>query len=368
MIPFFDPRPGYRALKSEIDAAIQRVLLSGRLILGPECAAFEDEFAKFVGSQHAVGVGSGTEALALAFRALGLQPGDEVITVSNAGAPPIAAIRSVAAVPRFVDVVPGSLVMDPAQLPAAVGPRTRCVLPVHLYGHPAPMDAILAFAQAHNLAVVEDCAHAHGARWHGREVGTFGAIGCFSFYPTKILGAFGDGGMCVTDDPALADRLRSLRVYGFRGDGEAHEEGTNSRLDEMQAAVLRVKLAHLPDALTARRRLAAHYRHGLDRPDLTLPEENPAAQHAYHLYVVQCIDRARVMAQLQQHAIGFGIHYPIPAHAMEAYRRFAPTTGALTVSERAAGQVLSLPLFPELRPSEVDVVINALSSTDTRLS
>jgi hypothetical protein len=237
MIPVFDFRPGYERHRAEFDAAIARVLASGQLILGPEVRAFEEEFAGYVDAALGVGVASGTDALVLALRALGIGPGDEVITVANAGVPPVAAIRAAGATPRFVDVHPDTLLLDPGGLERACSERTRCILPVHLYGHPVEMDAILDFARSRGLRVVEDCAQAHGARHRGKPVGGFGEIGCFSFYPTKNLGAFGDAGMCVTDDPKLAESLRMLRMYGFRDDRHAHREGLNSRLDELQAAI-----------------------------------------------------------------------------------------------------------------------------------
>ena len=274
MIPFFDYRPHYQALRREIDEAVRRVIDSGRLILGPEVDAFEGEFASYVGTAGAVGVNSGTDALILALRALEVGPGDEVLTVANAGVPPVAAIRAVGALPRFVDVSPASLLLDPARLEQARTKRTRCVIPVHLYGRPAAMKQILEFASHHDLAVIEDCAQAHGARIDERHVGTFGSIGCFSFYPTKNLGAFGDGGAIVSNDPALLGRVRALRFYGFDAARSAQHEGVNSRLDELQAAILRVKLTHLEEDLASRRDLAegvprrGGHRHGYDPPGL----------------------------------------------------------------------------------------------------
>jgi len=356
----FDYRPEYLRLKAEIDGAIHRVLASGQLILGPEVRAFEAEFAANVGTRAAVGVNSGTDALVLALRALEIGAGADVITVANAGVPPVAAIRAAGATPRFVDVDPGTLLMDPDRLEAALTPQTRCVLPVHLYGQAAPMDAILAFASRHGLRVVEDCAQAHGATYRGRHVGSLGDVGCFSFYPTKSLGAFGDGGAVVTRHPTLEAPLRMLRMYGFRDDRHAHREGLNSRLDELQAAILRVKLRHLDEALAARRALAARYRDGLQDASCRPLAETPDGAHAYHLFVVRAQERPRLGDALTRAGIGFGIHYPEPVHLMEAYRFLGCRAGDLPVSETAAGEVMSLPLYPGLDDETVARVIRTL--------
>jgi dTDP-4-amino-4,6-dideoxygalactose transaminase len=363
MIPFFDYRPELGAIAGEIDAAVSRVLSSGRLILGPEVEAFEREFSTWVGARHAVGVACGTDAIALALRALGIGAGDEVLTVANAGAPPVAGIRAAGGVPRFVDVDAESLLIDPGLLEQARTQRTRCVLPVHLYGRAVPMEPILEFAARHGLAVVEDCAQAHGARPAGRHVGTRGAIGCFSFYPTKNLGALGDAGACVTDDPALAARLRRLRMYGFDGDRTSHIEGVNSRLDELQAAVLRVKLRHL-DALVSRRRsLARAYGDALRDSAIRCPDAPAPDAHAWHLFVVRPENRDAAIAALDRRSIGFGIHYPCPVHRMEAYEFLGYRTGDLPVTEGACDSVLSLPLYPGLDDRAVPIVAAALRGT-----
>jgi dTDP-4-amino-4,6-dideoxygalactose transaminase len=360
MIPLCDLRPGYQTIEPEILAAVQRVLASGRYILGPEVEAFEDEFAAYVGATSAIGVASGTDALILALRAIGVGSGDEVVTVANSGVPPVAAIRAVDAVPRFADVMPGSLLIDPDSLKRAFSARTRCVLPVHLYGQAAPLDSVLEQTSQRGIPVIEDCAQAHGTHYRGRHVGPLGAIGCFSFYPTKNLGALGDGGMCVTNDARLAARLRMLRMYGFRGDGHAHCDGLNSRLDEIQAAVLRVKLSHLPAALAQRRQLAAAYDRALADSAFTVPSCPPPGEHSYHLYVVQTALREQALSRLRRHDIGFGIHYSLPVHLMEAYRDLGYRRGDLPVTEAAAGAVLSLPLYPELAPGAADQVAAAL--------
>ncbi|HXV77172.1 MAG TPA: DegT/DnrJ/EryC1/StrS family aminotransferase, partial [Candidatus Polarisedimenticolaceae bacterium] len=362
MIPFFDYRPQYARLRSGIDDAIQRVLDSGQLILGSEVDAFESEFASFVGVGGAVGVNSGTDALIVALRALGIGAGDEVITVANAGTPVVAAIRATGAMPRFVDVDPVSLQLAPERLGDALSERTRCVIPVHLYGQPAPIETIAAFAEQHELALVEDCAQAHGARVGGRHVGTFGRVGCFSFYPTKNLGAFGDGGICISDDPELLERLRLERMYGYRGDRSSQIEGINTRLDEIQAAILRVKLSRLDGALDERRRLARRYLDGLATTSLTLPAPPPTVEHAFHLFVVRHDERDRVGEQLSRCRIGWAVHYPQPVHRMPAYRFLAYDEGRLPVTEQASRSVLSLPLYPGLEDQAVDRVIEALTS------
>ena len=360
MIPFFDYRPELAPMRAEIDAALARVLASGRLILGPEVEAFEHELAGWIGARHAVGVANGTDAITLALRALGIGTGDEVVTVANAGAPPVAAIRSAGATPRFVDVDGTSLLLDPALLERALSPRTRCILPVHLYGRAVPIDPILSFASRHGLAVVEDCAQAHGARPGGRHVGTRGAIGCFSFYPTKNLGALGDGGACVTDDPALAARLRRLRMYGFDGDRTSHIEGVNSRLDELQAAVLRVKLRCLDERLAERRALARSYVDALAGLPIHVHEAPESVAHAWHLFVVRPGDRTRAITALDGASIGHAIHYPCPAHRMEAYKFLGVRAEDLPVTEAACASVLSLPLYPGLDERAIPAVAAAL--------
>ncbi|HEX2485743.1 MAG TPA: DegT/DnrJ/EryC1/StrS family aminotransferase [Myxococcota bacterium] len=360
MLPVFDYRPEAERLRDELEGAFRRVLGSGRLILGPEVEAFEREFAAWLGVPHAVGVNSGTDALILALRALEVGAGDDVITVANAGAPTVAAVRAVGARPRFVDVDARGLLLDPAGLAQAWTPRARCIVPVHLYGQAAPLGPILEFARERALAVVEDCAQAHGARYRGRPVGGFGEIGCFSFYPTKNLGALGDGGLCVTSSAALEARLRMLRMYGFRGDRHAHLEGLNSRLDELQAALLRVKLRHLGAALDERRALAARYREALAGSAYQLPEGPADSEPAPHLLVVRAPDREKATRALDAAGIGWGVHYPEPVHAMEAYRFLGYGAGALPVTERACREVLSLPLYPGLPPSAVERVAGVL--------
>jgi len=360
MIPFFDYRPYYLKHQADINAAMARVLASGQLILGSEVDQFEQAFAQYTGAHHGIGVNSGTDALVLALRVMGIGPGDEVITVANTAVPTVAAIRAVGATPRFADILESSFVMDPESLSRTISPKTRAVIPVHLFGHPAPMDAIMAMAQEHQLRVIEDCAQAHGARYQGQHVGTFGDIGCFSFYPTKNLGAFGDGGICITNDEMTARELRSQRTYGLDADGHARHEGLNSRLDEIQAAILSVKLTTLDHDIQLRRQLAATYVTALQDSLCTTPEETDGVQHAYHLYVVRCSDRDSMIQKLDQAEIGWGIHYPLPIHLMDAYQSLGYQRGDLPVTEAAANQILSLPIFPELGEANIQQIIQAL--------
>ncbi|RME35204.1 MAG: DegT/DnrJ/EryC1/StrS family aminotransferase, partial [Thermoflexia bacterium] len=303
MIPVFDLTRQYAGLKEEIDAAIGRVLARGRFILGEEVATFEEEFAAACGVACAVGVASGTDALHLALRACGIGPGDEVITVSHTAVATVAAIELAGARPVLVDVDPRRYTMDPARVEERITPRTRAILPVHLYGCPADLAPLLEMARRYGLLLIEDCAQAHGARYRGRPVGSWGEIAAFSFYPTKNLGAFGDGGAVVTNDPTLAERVRLLREYGWARRYISHLRGTNSRLDELQAAVLRVKLRYLESWNARRREIAALYREllseGVARWGLVLPEEPPDARHVYHLYVVRTPHRDALREHLK---------------------------------------------------------------------
>jgi dTDP-4-amino-4,6-dideoxygalactose transaminase len=360
MIPVFDLRGQYDSIKDEIDVAVFRVLERGRFILNEEVASFEQEFAAYCGVSHAVGVGSGTEALHLALLACGVGPGDEVITVSHTAVATVAAIELAGARPVLVDIDSVRYTLDPAQIEAAITPRTKAVIPVHLYGCPADLASILEIAQRHNLFVVEDCAQAHGAVYQGRRVGAWGDIAAFSFYPTKNLGAYGDGGAVVTDDPSLAERARLLRQYGWRERYISSLKGLNSRLDELQAAVLGVKLRHLEAWNERRRRLATLYADGLAESGVVLPHELEDVTHVYHLYVVRHPRRDDLRAFLHERGIGTLVHYPVPVHLQPAYHDLGYAAGDLPVTESAAREVLSLPMYPELRDGEVAVVSEAL--------
>ena len=364
-IAFNDLRPQYAALRAELDAAVARVLERGWFILGPELEAFEAEFAAYCGARHAVGVGSGTDALHLALRACGVGPGDEVITVAFTAVPTINAISLAGARPVFVDVDPATRTMDPAQVEAALTPRTRALLPVHLYGHAADMAPLQAIAQRHGLWLIEDAAQAHGTTYRGQRTGTLGHLAAFSFYPTKNLGAYGDAGAVVTNDDALAARLRLLRNYGQTDRYHHQIEGVNSRLDEVQAAILRVKLRHLDAWNAARRERAARYSAAL--AGLTTPREASWTHHTYHLYVVEVPQRTRVQQALSEAGIGTLVHYPVPAHLQPAYAHLGVARGTLPVSERLGDTVLSLPLYPELPLEQVDRVAALLRAILARL-
>ncbi|MBC7227095.1 MAG: DegT/DnrJ/EryC1/StrS family aminotransferase [Thermoflexales bacterium] len=363
MIPPFDLTRQYAGLKEEIDAAIARVLARGRFILGEEVAAFEEEFAAACGVAHAVGVASGTDALYLALRACGIGPGDKVITVSHTAVATVAAVELAGARPVLVDVDPRRYTMDPAKVEERITPRTRAVLPVHLYGCPADLAPLLEIARRHGLFLIEDCAQAHGARYRGRPVGSWGDVAAFSFYPTKNLGAFGDGGAVVTNDPALAERVRLLREYGWAQRYVSHIRGTNSRLDELQAAVLRVKLRHLESWNERRRQIAALYAEYLTElagQGLVLPGEPEDSWHVYHLYVVRHPRRDALQAFLRERGIGTLVHYPVPVHLQPAYADLGYPAGSLPVSETLAREVLSLPMYPELTDEEVRQVAEAV--------
>ncbi len=362
-IPFGDLKRQYESIRAELDEAALRVLAGGWYILGPETRAFEEAFAAFCGVGHAVGVGNGTEALHLALVALGVGNGDEVITVANAGVPGAVAIIQAGARPVYVDVDERSYNLDPGALKAAITSRTKAIMPVHLYGRMADMDAILAIAEQYGLAVIEDCAQAHGAIYRGRPAGSMGVCGCFSFYPTKNLGALGDGGMIVTGDAALADKLRRLRQYGWEHKYYSTEAGgINSRLDELQAALLRVKLRHLPTWNARRRQIAEMYDDLLVSADLALPEAPDDGEHVYHLYVVRSKQRDRLQAALRERGVGTDIHYPLPTHLQPIYARMAPAAD-LPMTERLAQEVLSLPIYPELTQAEVEAIAAAVRET-----
>lgn len=352
-IPQADPKAGYLAHKAEIDDAVRSVLESGRYILGREVKAFEQEFAAYVGVSHAIGVGNGTDALELALRACNIGLGDLVFTVSHTAVATVAAIELVGATPVLLEVDPVTYTLDPGSLEAALTHpppgRPKAVIPVHLYGQPADMPAIMKLARHHGLYMIEDCAQSHGATLAGRMTGAWGDIAAFSFYPTKNLGALGDGGMVVTDNPALAERVRLLQQYGWRERYISDIPGGNSRLDELQAAILRVKLRYLDEENARRRSLAQIYNALLADTGLSLPEVHPGATHVYHQYVVRLPQRDTLKNYLCDiGGVGTLIHYPVPVHLQPAYRDRLPLVASLARTEEIARQVLSLPMFPQL--------------------
>jgi dTDP-4-amino-4,6-dideoxygalactose transaminase len=358
-IPQTDPKANYLAHKAEIDAAIAAVLESGRYILGREVEAFEREFAEYLGVAHVVGVGSGTDALHLALRACGVGPGDEVVTVSHTAVATVAAIELAGAIPVLVDIDPATFTIDCTCLEDLLrGPRSarvKAIVPVHLYGHPANMPAVIEIASRHGLEVIEDCAQSHGANLRGRKTGTWGRMAAFSFYPTKNLGALGDGGAVVTNDPALAQRTRERREYGWRDRYVSASPGMNSRLDELQAAILRVKLRHLDCDNARRRELADAYGAVLAGSDLVLPQCQTEALHVYHQYVVRSAQRDALRARLRDQGIGTLIHYPVPVHLQPAYRDRIQH-GLMARTKDAANEVLSLPMYPELSLEQVKML------------
>lgn len=363
-IPQTSPLAGYHARRAEIDAAVARVLASGRYLLGPETERFEEEFAAWVGVRDCVSAGSGTEALHLALRAVGVGAGDEVITVSHTAVATVSAVELCGARAVLVDIGADDFNLDPAGLEAARSARTRAVVPVHLYGQAADLAPVVAFCRQHGLALVEDCSQAHGATYRGQRVGTFGDAASFSFYPTKNLGALGDGGAAVTNRPDVAETLRSLRQYGWRRERYVSEEsGWNGRMDEVQAAVLRVKLRGLDADNAARAALAAAYAGRLAGiPGLRLPEAVPGRGHAWHQFVVRHPERGRLAEHLRAADIGTLVHYPVPVHLQPAYASQRLAAGPMHRTEAAAREVLSLPIFPELDPADAVRVADAVRS------
>lgn len=359
-IPLLDLVAQYRSIQPEIDHAIREVLGRGTFILGPNVEAFESEMATYLGVRHAVSVASGTDALILALHACGIGAGCEVIVPAYTFFATAEAVSHCGATPVLVDIDPRTYCLDVTEVESRVTPRTKAVVPVHLYGHPADMTPLSALARERGLKVIEDNAQAIGAEYAGRKTGTLGDVGCLSFYPTKNLGAYGDGGMIVTDDEAMAETLKKLRSHGWRTKYRPETLGWNSRLDELQAAILRVKLRHL-DAWNARRRqIAQRYGTLLSDFDVGLPGEAPYARHAYHLYVVRTTKRPAVERRLRQRGIASGIYYPLPLHEVEPYRGLGFQRGSFAESERAAEETLAIPLYPELTEDQLRAVASAL--------
>jgi dTDP-4-amino-4,6-dideoxygalactose transaminase len=358
-IPVFDLKAQYATLQPELDEAALRVMGSGWFIHGQEHAAFEAEFSAYCEATHGIGVASGTDAIRIALQALGVGAGDEVITVANVGMPPVVAVKETGAVPVFVDVDRETRNIDPSKIAAAITPRTKVVLAIHLYGHPIDVDAILDVIRPLGIKLLEDCAQAHGARYKGRRVGSMGDAAAFSFYPTKNLGAYGDGGFITTNDDDVADRARLIRGYGWRQRYLSESHGINSRLDEMQAAILRVKLRYLDAANDERRRRAALYDEALK--GVTVPAVQPWAEPVYHLYVVETDGRDELKAALNAAGVGTDIHYPLPSHLQPACSDLGVGRGSLPETEALASRVLSLPMYPELPIEHVERVAEIVS-------
>ena len=363
-IQLVDLKAQYAAIGLEIDAAIQRVVDSAAFILGPEVKAFEQEFAAFCEARHAVGISSGTDALHLALRACGVGLGDEVITTPFTFIATSEAISMCGARPVFCDIDPRTYNIDPSQIEARITSHTKAILPVHLYGQPADMDPILELARRHNLKVVEDAAQAHGARYKGRRVGTLADVACFSFYPGKNLGAYGDAGAVVTNDEAIADKVRLLHDHGRREKYEHLMEGYGNRLDALQASILRAKLLHLEAWNNRRRELAAQYTTLLANSPVVAPYVPVWAEPVWHLYVVCVPNRSAIQKRLQQAGVASGVHYPIPLHQQPAYRALGYKRGDFPHAERASVEVLSLPLYAELPAEQLQAIVTTLLHSD----
>jgi dTDP-4-amino-4,6-dideoxygalactose transaminase len=367
MVPFLDLTRQYKRIEEEILSAQKRVFEKGRFILGEEVSAFEDEFARYCGVRYGVGVGSGTDALFLALKAAGIGEGDEVITVSHSFIASAIAISMTGAKPVFVDIEPEVYTMDPNGLEHLLKKRkgrnrVKAILPVHLYGQPVEMEALVEIANRYHLLLIEDACQAHGAEYQGKKAGSFGLLGCFSFYPTKNLGAYGDGGMVVMDDKKLYNKVRLLRCYGEKKKYEHVLKGGNSRLDEIQAAILRVKLKHLDLWNEERRSKALAYKRMLGSTEVVCPVEKEQARHVYHLFVIRTKRRNTLQAFLKEKGIGTLIHYPIPIHIQKAYGELGYRKGDLPVTEKHAQEVLSLPFFPELTTEEMGKVNKGIKS------
>lgn len=359
-----NPKANYLAHKEEIDKAIARVLNSGWYVLGQEVAAFENEFAAYIGVSSAIGVGSGTEAIHLSLRACDIGECDEVITVSHTAVATVAAIELCGATPVLVDIDPKSFTIDPDKIESAITPRTKGIVPVHMYGHPADMESIIKIANLHKLRVIEDCAQAHGAIYKGRKVGAWGDIAAFSFYPTKNLGGIGDGGMVVTNDPLLADKTKLLREYGWQKRYISEFPGLNSRLDEVQAVILRVKLRYLDDENQKRRDLAGTYNQMLSSTNLILPKCDSNVIHVYHQYVVRFNQRDSLRDFLREKGINTLIHYPVPIHRQPAYKDRLRCVNTIADTEKVAGEILSLPMYPEFTSDQIRQVSTAIAKWD----
>lgn len=360
MIPFSELKTQYENIKQEIQEAFNQVFESSWFILGKNVTEFEREFASYCHAKYGIGVGSGTEALHLALLACGIQPGDEVITVANTAVPTISAISLAGARPVLVDIDPATYTINPELIPEKITARTKVILPVHLYGQPVDMDPLLEIAYQNGLRVIEDACQAHGAEYKGKKIGALGDIGCFSFYPSKNLGAYGDGGIVTTNDPQLAEQVWLLRNYGQRKRYYHDVVGFNSRLDELQAAFLRKKLNHLDEWNKRRRQLAQIYHDHLEQV-VVRPLAKEYAYHIYHLYVIRCLEREKLQNYLTENNIQTLIHYPVPVHIQKAYVDLNIEPGSLPITEQYASEILSLPMFPELKDEDVFYVADMIN-------
>jgi dTDP-4-amino-4,6-dideoxygalactose transaminase len=363
-IPFVDLTAQYHSLKEKIDKGVSKVLESGWYILGENVARFEQRFASYCNAKHGIGVASGTDALHLSLLALGVGRGDEVITVANTATPTVLAITYTGATPVFVDINPHTYTIDVEKIKKAITERTKAIIPVHLYGQPADMTPIMEVAAEHDLYVIEDACQAHGAEYKGKKVGAIADLGCFSFYPTKNLGACGDGGMVVTNNKELAELVVMLRNYGMKQQYHSLIQGYNSRLDEIQAAILNVKLQYLDEWNRARRKNAEAYSELLNE-NIIKPFEADYAFHVYHLYVIRTQNRDRLKARLAEKGITTAIHYPVPVHQQQAFEYL--NTPRLPFTEQLAGEILSLPVYPELQTEQIEYIADAIADTINQL-
>lgn len=362
MILCANPAAQFLSHQEEIEAAVLRVMRGSRHILGSEVEALESEFADYIGVRYCIGVANGTDAIELAIRSLELLPGDEVITVSHTAVATVAAIEAAGVIPVLVDVDPNFYTLNPDQLQGVLSSKTRAVVAVHLYGQPANLDAISKFCTKHNLFLIEDGSQAHGARWNGRRIGGIGHIGCFSCYPTKNLGAIGDAGLITTNDELLAKKIRMLREYGWERRYISDIVGRNSRLDELQAAILRVKLKYLDLDNEKRCQIASKYSSLLNGTKLKVPSSRVNSEEVFHLYVVVTPARQKLLDYIQKSGIQAGIHYPLPIHLQPAYKNRIRTTQDMGITERLAEEVLSLPIYPELDSNQIIEVVKAINS------
>ena len=360
MIPFLDLKAQYVAIKQELDAAVLTVLANTQYVLGPEVAAFEDEFAAFCNTSQGIAVNTGTSALHLALLSVGIGSGDEVITTPHTFVATAAAINYTGAKPVFVDIEPRTMTIDTTAIKNAITPRTKAIIPVHLYGQCAEMDPVLTLAKKHGLVVIEDACQAHGAEYRGRRAGSMGDFGCFSFYPGKNLGACGEGGMVVTNNEAYARTLRKLRDWGAERKYQHELKGYNYRMDGIQGAVLRVKLRYLEQWTELRRENAATYSELFAGAYVRTPEALADRRHVYHLYVIRCPNRFQLQRHLQDRNIQTGIHYPTPVHLLEAYADLGHSPGSFPLTEAAAAEILSLPMYPELKRNMIVEVVEAI--------